>query len=467
MARAVTLLRTEKFAADAETGVLVVGAGAAGLTAALSAHAAGAATMLLERDATPAGSTALSSGLVPAAGTRFQRALGIDDDAMKFLADIMAKNGGQTDVARARRLAEVAGEAVEFLADAAKVPFSVVEGFTYPGHAALRMHGTPRRTGAELMGYLLEAVEQAGIPLVTSASVATLAASAAGRILGVEVTRPDGRRERIACRALILACGGFGADAARVREHIPAMASALYFGHPGHRGDAVAWGAALGARLADLAGHQGHGSVAHPHGILITWAAMTEGGVQVNRDGRRFADESHGYSEHAAAVLAQPQGEAIAIFDARIAAIARQFEDFRNAETLGAVREAADAASLASLFALPPATLAATLAEADTLAERGGRDAFGRIFPPSKRLSPPYRAVRVTGALFHTQGGVDTDADARVLGQDGRALANLFAAGGAARGVSGPRADGYLSGNGLLSAVGFGRIAGLAAARRI
>ena len=459
------LLRTGRFAADAETGVLVVGAGAAGLTAALSAHAAGAEAMLLERDATPTGSTSLSSGLIPAAGTRFQRALGIRDDTATFFADIMAKNGGRTDAARARRLADVAGEAVEFLADAAGVPFSVVEGFTYPGHSALRMHGAPRRTGVELMGHLLEGAERAGIPLVTSAAVSTLAADAAGRILGVEVERPGGGRERIACRALVLACGGFGADAARVRTHIPTMANALYFGHPGHRGDALAWAEALGARLADLAGHQGHGSVAHPHGILITWAAMTEGGIQVNREGRRFADESHGYSEHAAAVLEQPGGEAIAIFDTRIADIARQFEDFRNAEALGAVREAADARALAAMFALPEAALAATLAEADALAAAGTRDAFGRVFSEAKRLVAPYRAVRVTGALFHTQGGPDTDAEARMLGADGRPVPNLFAAGGAGRGVSGPRADGYLSGNGLLSAVGFGRIAGLAAAR--
>ncbi|MDE2334289.1 MAG: FAD-dependent oxidoreductase [Rhodospirillales bacterium] len=460
------LLRVGEFDADAETDVLVVGAGAAGLTAALSAHAMGVETLLLERDDTPTGSTSLSSGLVPAAGTRFQHALGIDDDGETFFADIIAKNGDQTDAARARRLAEVSAEAVEFLADAADVPFSVVEGFTYPGHSVLRMHGTPQRTGAELMGHLLPATERAAIPLVTSACVVTLAANGAGRILGVEVERPDGGRERIACQALILACGGFGANAGRVRAHIPSMTEALYFGHPGHRGDAVAWGEALGARLADLAGHQGHGSVAHPHGILITWAAMSEGGIQVNHDGIRFADESHGYSEHAAAVLAQPGGEAIAIFDARIAGIARQFEDFRNAEALGAVRVAADAAAIASLFALPEAALSETLAEVDALAVRGGRDAFGRTFSPRQRLTPPYLAVRVTGALFHTQGGLDTDPDARVLGADLRPLPNLFAAGGAARGVSGPHADGYLSGNGLLSAVGLGRIAGLAAGKR-
>jgi len=94
-----------------------------------------------------------------------------------------------------------------------------------------------------------------------------------------------------------------------------------------------------------------------------------------------------------------------------------------------------------------------------------GVDRFGRNFARARPLAPPYKAVRVTGALFHTQGGLDIDADARVRAVDGRSLPNLFAAGGAAAGVSGTTAAGYLSGNGLLTAVVFGRIAGKQAAR--
>ena len=119
----------------------------------------------------------------------------------------------------------------------------------------------------------------------------------------------------------------------------------MYFGHPGNRGDAVTWGETLGAELRHMSGYQGHGSVAHPHGILITWAVIMEGGFQINITGERFSDESRGYSEQAAIVLAQPMGIAFDIFDARIAAIARQFEDFRQAETAGAVIEAATIAS--------------------------------------------------------------------------------------------------------------------------
>ena len=90
--------------------------------------------------------------------------------------------------------------------------------------------------------------------------------------------------------------------------------------------------------------------------------------------------------------------------------------------------------------------------------------AFGRRFDPAKRLTPPYYGVRVTGTLFHTQGGLVVDRDARVLRKNGERFPNLFAGGGAARGLSGPEAWGYLSGNGLLTAVTLGRAAGLATA---
>jgi fumarate reductase flavoprotein subunit len=246
---------------------------------------------------------------------------------------------------------------------------------------------------------------------------------------------------------LLLACNGFGGNAAMVREWLPEMRDAVFAGHVGNDGSAVAWGRALGARLADMQACQGHGSWAVPQGALITWALMTEGGIQVNAHGRRFHDETLGYSEASVQVLAQPGGIAWNVFDARLLALARGFPDFVAAEAAGALRTAADAAALAACIGCDAATLHDTLA--------------------TTRLAPPYCAVRVTGALFHTQGGLDIDADTRVLRESGTRLPNLLAAGGAARGVSGPAIWGYLSGNGLLSAIAGGAIAARTAARQL
>jgi fumarate reductase flavoprotein subunit len=440
---------------DSEVPLLIVGAGAAGLCAALAASEAGVDPVVIERDAVPAGSTALSAGLIPAAGTRFQAVQGIADSPEQFAADISRKNHGEADPKLSRAVANGAGPLIEWLADAYALPFEVITDFNYPGHSVHRMHGLPSRTGAELIDRLRAAVEARDIPILTGRACETLFADEDGFIEGVEISGG----ETIGCGALVLCCNGYGGNADLVRRHIPEMAGALYFGHPGNQGDAVLWGQALGARLAALSGYQGHGSVATPHNILITWAAITEGGIQVNAQGRRFHNESLGYSEAAAQVLRQPGGTAFDIFDARIAGVARQFEDFKTAEKATAVVTADTIEALADRIAVPADALRA---EFDTI-ELGKPDRFGRVF--EKQLAAPFCAIKVTGALFHTQGGLAIDTQARVLRQNGKPFDNLFAAGGAAAGVSGSQASGYLSGNGLLTATVLGRIAGASAAK--
>ena len=336
-----------------EIPVLIVGAGAAGLIAALAARSAGAEPLVLERDAVPAGSTALSAGLIPAAGTRWQEASGIADSPAAFARDILAKAHGEPDPAIVDLVSRHSATVLHWLADRHGFEFSVLDDFRYPGHGACRMHGLPSRSGRELVDQLRSAAEAAGIDILCDAHVTTVYAEG-GVVRGVAATRPDGTVERIGCGALILACNGYGGSKALIRQHIPGMADALYFGHAGNQGDALLWGEALGAASRDLSGHQGHGSVAHPAGILITWATITEGGVQVNTAGERFSNEAAGYSEQGAAVLGQPGGVAWTVFDARIAAIARQFEDFRQAEAAGCILFAGSVPDLAASMRVDP-----------------------------------------------------------------------------------------------------------------
>lgn len=447
---------------DMAVETLIVGAGAAGMVAALAVRETGREVMVLERDPVPAGSTALSAGLIPAAGTRFQRPAGIEDTPDLFAADIMKKASGEPDPALVSLLAREAATTIEWLADRFGLPFSLVDDFDYPGHARRRMHGLPSRSGAELVDRLRAACESAGVDLVYGRRADRLHADKAGRVTALAVEAPDGGQEVIGCGRLILACNGFGANPDLVRAHMPEIGDAIYFGHPGNCGEALDWGIALGAATRHLGAYQGHGNVAHPHGILITWATITEGGMQVNAAGRRFWNEAQGYSEAARAVLAEPGGTAVTVFDHRIAGIARQFADFQAAEAAGAVRSGETLDDIAAIFGLPSQSLAGEVAAIADAIGLGGSDRYGRAWAKVAPLSPPYCGVRVTGALFHTQGGLVVDQSARVLRPDGSALPNLFAAGGAACGVSGSGDAGYLSGNGLLSAVVLGRLAGLA-----
>lgn len=461
----VTITADEKF--TAKVPLLIVGAGAAGLCAALAATEAGIEVLVIERDSVPTGSTALSAGLIPAAGTRFQRAKGIADSPELFAVDIRRKAKGEANQSIVDAVAHGASALVEWLADRYGLPFDVIDNFNYSGHSAMRMHGLPTRAGSELIDQLRSAAETSDISIIPEAVADTLFVTPDGRIRGVEIVRGDGTRERIGCDVLILACNGYGGNPELVRRFIPEMASALYFGHPGNRGDAVIWGDALGAQLSHLGAYQGHGSVATPHNILISWAVIMQGGIQVNSEGRRFCDESRGYSEQAEDVLRQPGGIAWSVFDARIAEVAQQFEDFHNAKRAGAILIAGSIEEIAAAMRVPAATFAAEWADTEALKTNGGEDRYGRRFAPDQRCEPPFHAVKVTGALFHTQGGLAIDAACRVKRKDGTSFPNLFAAGGAAAGVSGPTAAGYLSGNGLLTATVLGRLAGQAAAAQL
>ena len=405
----------------------------------------------------------MSTGLIPGAGSRFQTAAGVEDSAEQFVADILAKTREQTDVQIVTALAEASAATVEWLADGG-VPLSLVDSFLYPGHSVMRMHGTPNRTGAELMGSLNQAVERAGISVLTDARVTELFADNVGRVRGVRCERPDGGLEDLGCGAAVLACCGFAGNTDMVAEYIPEIVDAEFFGHPGNKGDAIRWGKELGAAVEDIHAYQGHGGLAAGYGIPILWPVIVEGGFQVNVRGQRFSDESRGYSEQAVDVVAQPGHVAWTLYDQRLHRLMLEFDDYRDALTAKAVRKGETIGELCEALGLPADEVEKTIQEVERFTVSGESDAFGRRFARRPTLAPPYYGVKVTGALFHTQGGLKVDAEGRVLKEDSSPLPNLFAGGGAARGISGPSCWGYLAGNGLLTATTFGRLAGRAAA---
>lgn len=447
-----------------DVDVAVVGAGACGLCAGLAAAQAGAEVLILERDETALGTTAMSTGLIPAAGSALQKSAGVEDSPEQFANDICAKSKFRTDENIALALARESAATIDWLVDEYDVPLSLVDSFLYPGHSAMRMHGTPNRTGGELMGSLCGAAERAGVQILTEATVTDLFANEDGQVLGLRCQRPDGSIEDLSCSAIVLACCGFAGNPEMVREYMPEIAAGEFFGHPGNKGDAVTWGTALGAAVADMNAYQGHGGLAKGYGIPILWPAIVEGGIQVNQEGLRFSNEALGYSEQAVNVLQQSGAVAWTFFDEARHQLMLEFDDYRDAVSAGAIRSADTLQGICEQTKLPIDELEKTLAEISALGNSDATDEFGRSFSGKKALAAPYYAVKVTGALFHTQGGLVVDENGRVLRPDGSPLPNLFAGGGAARGISGPDASGYIAGNGLVTATTFGRLAGIAAA---
>ncbi len=446
---------------DVEVDVLVIGCGGCGLTAAISAAQAGASVLVVEKEDKAGGNTSLSQGMIPAAGSRVQREAGVEDSAELMAEDILRKNHHESDPELTRRVAEESGRMVDWLTDDLGISLHLVTEFLYPGHSRHRIHAPGNTKGTFLVNALLGAA--AGYERIDIAYGAPAKRLIAGdsdkAVLGAEVEIEGIGLNRARARKTILALNGFGANPQMVAQYIPEMAGAYYFGHEGNTGEGILWGRALGAELVHMGAYQAHGSVAHPHGTLLTWAVISLGGYQVNREGRRFVNEDHGYSEHALDVLAQPGGVAVEIFDQRICDAIREYEDFRMCMEMGAVKQGDSIEDIAALFGVDPGALRAAHEDFQGAAREGAADSMGRT-DVKHPLSPPFYAVQVTGALFHTQGGLKVDHHGRVISPSGGVIPDLYAGGGTAAGFSGNRVSGYLSANGLLAALTLGRLAG-------
>lgn len=438
--------------------VVVAGGGAAGLAAGLRAAQAGCSVVIAEARShfRQESNTAMSTAMVPAGGSRWQAEAGVEDSPEQFLADVLAKTKGTADPVVSKVLTTVAPDVVEWLAATVDVPISLATDVHYPGHSATRCHTVPDRGGRTMHAALIRAAEaHEDVTLAVPLELTDLVVED-GRVTGAALASPGGVPEVVSCRAVVLATNGYGGNPELIAKHIPEMVDAVYFGGPGSKGDALRLTEKLGADRSELHSYQGHGSLAS-QGVLLTWTSVMHGGIIVNREGARFDDETCGYSEYAAKVLAQPDRVAWVVYDERVHELVSSFYDYQELLAADAVRWADDVEGLAAATGIDAAGLQASLDQARACAG-GAADPFGRDFweaPLSGRLA----AVKVTGALFHTQGGLLVDESARVTAA-GVPIPGLHAAGGAAVGMSGVGAAGYLAGNGLLAALGLGWVAG-------
>jgi len=442
--------------------VVVVGAGAAGVLAALAARNFGAKVLVLDRDTSPAGATGSSSGMIPAAGTRAQEAREIDDTPEHFAADIQSKSNGRSAAHLVEAYTMASAETLTWLETTCGLSFELVDGVP-PGHGVARMHALAERGGTALMSALYRALAARGVRLQPGARVTDLYVDADQRVRGVHVQR--GRESMdIGCSALVIATNGFAGNVELVNRYLPDVRALPFAGHEGSQGDALTWGNELGAAIEDIDGFQAHSSVVMPQRLQLPWALMSEGAIQVNRQGERFGNEHEGYSESALFVLAQPEGIAFNIYDERIHEVGLAMPNYPEAVTKGLIKRGTTLRDLSDALGIERSGLEQTVALVNALALDEDMDEFGRTFRAAQMILGPYYGVQVTGALLGTEGGLAIDARGRVLRPDGTALPNLLAAGGAARGLSGDAGGGYLEGNGLLAAVVGGFLAGKTAA---
>ncbi|MCK6554417.1 FAD-dependent oxidoreductase [Candidatus Binatia bacterium] len=449
-----------------EVDIGVVGAGACGLAAAHAASGNRLRVTVWERAREPGGTTALGGGCLAAAGSRLQREAGITDSADDFYADIMARNGRRSDPALTRRLCELSGELVDWLTDGVGLDLTLLRLAGDPGHRRPRLHAPGDRNGQAMVEAMAGQAIRRGARLRLVTPVLHLWTDVDGGVLGVQIKSPKRSATNVRCHKLLLATDGFGANSTLVAQHVAEAASLTYAGAATSTGDAVLWGGDAGAAQRDMGAYYAHPYATVGANLPVPWDVFGAGAILVNQLGERFMNEMSAPASAVPAICSQPGRIAYVIFgSATLKEACGADAYFAHRIAPRAVRRAEDAAGLAAQFQIGAEALVKTVAAYND-ACRAGNDSFGRTQLGSG-LEPPLHGIRVSPALFATQGGLVVDTDARVLRPDGTPVPNLYAGGSAGGGLAGPGGDGYLLGTGLLCAFGLGRLAGMHAATAV
>jgi fumarate reductase flavoprotein subunit len=406
-----------------------------------------------------------------------QRAAGIEDSPAAMHEYYMTLNQWNLQPSIVRRLAHDSAQIVEWLVGIG-VEFRPDKLYCAGVESVPRGHMT-EGAGYTLFQHLEQAASRRGVESVMRTRAERILTDGRGSAIGVRA----GDHE-VGAGAVVIACGGFGNDPDLVRAHYPSVAMhgdwVCYFGCPHNRGDGMRMGQALGAAIA---GHDRGSAILTPNFSPLPDAYLPGWLVLVNRDGRRFMDETAPYAVMDGLVNRQPGSHCFAILDeaARLSArpdpsitdplqlgdtmaynwvadtIAQQVE-------LGRVRKADDLDSLAAQTGIAPGVFRTTIDTYNADIERGADSRFLKAFRPLRPVAtPPFYAIELRAASFAITGtGLRIDDEARVLDLADRPIAGLYAAGESAGGVYGDRY--YAGGSSLGAALVFGRVAGRNAA---
>lgn len=489
-----------------DTDIVIVGAGGAGMTAALTAAEKGANVIILESQAAVGGNSVRATGGMNAADTpaqdenEFGESAGVEktlktarttyadnvtitklaEEVEKQWADYQANPVGYFDSDELMELDTMIGgkginnpELVEELADESadgvewlkKYGIDLTSVGSFGGASVKRIHRPVNAEGKTIAvgSYMIPLLEKAceendkiSIQLETTAT--TILTDENGKAVGVKAVGATGNEVTVNAKAVILATGGFGANLDMVAELVPALKGFMTTNAAGAQGQGIEMAQALGAATVDMNQIQIHPTVQFDTAALITEGLRGDGAVLINADGKRFIDEVGTRDVVSAAEIAQPGSYSYLVVDQ---AMLDKSSVIAGYVKRGFVFQGNTYEELAEALGVDAATFAETMNTWNTYVEAKNDPDFGRTSFAQPLNTAPYYAIKVTAGVHHTMGGLVINTDTEVLKDDGTAIAGLYAAGEVTGGVHGAN---RLGGNAVADFVVFGRIAGEEAA---
>ena len=488
-----------------EADVVIVGAGGAGMTAAMTASDAGKSVIILESQAMVGGNSVRSTGGMNAAKTVYQDENEFGEGAgvekmLKSAADNYADNEFITSLAAtvAQQWADYQANPVGYFDSVELMELdtmvggkginnpelvkTLVEGTApaidwldengmslhnvaaFGGASVKRIHrpvneeGKVVSVGAYLVPLMEKACQDRGVEFILNTTADTILTDESGKAVGVSGTDKDGNTVTVNAKAVVLATGGFGANLDMVASYKPDLKGFMTTNAPGIQGQGIAMATAVGAATVDMDQIQIHPTVEANTAALITEGLRGDGAILVNANGERFTDEVSTRDKVSAAEIAQPGSFSWLIVDQAMADASNVIQGYI---TKGYTKQGATYEELAKEIEVDPATFAATMEKWNGCVEAKTDADFGRTSFANPLNTAPYYAIKVSAGVHHTMGGVVINSSTEVLKEDGSVIPGLFAAGEVTGGVHGAN---RLGGTAVADFVVFGRIAGASAA---
>ena len=487
-----------------DADVVVVGAGGAGMTAAITAAAEGKSVVILESQSMVGGNSVRATGGMNAGKTVYQdenefgESAGVektlktaaekyaDNETITALAktvseqwaayqanptgyfdsvelmelDTMIGGKGINDPELVETLCANSADAIDWL-DEHGITLHNVSSFG--GASVKRIHrpvnaeGKTVSVGAYMIPLLQENCEKAGVKMMLDTTATEILTDANGAAVGVKATGASGETVTVNAKAVVLATGGFGANLDMVVKYKPELKGFMTTNAPGIQGQGIEMAQAIGAATVDMDQIQIHPTVEANTAALITEGLRGDGAILINEEGQRFIDEVGTRDVVSAAEIAQTGSYSWLVVDQAMADASSVIQGYikKGYTVTGSTYE-----ELGKAMGVDAAAFAETMEKWNGYVEAKNDPDFGRTSFANPLNTAPYYAVKVTAGVHHTMGGLKINANTEVLNEKGEVIPGLFAAGEVTGGVHGAN---RLGGNAVADFTVFGRIAGAAA----